>query len=102
MNARRLLVVALALALAPTAPAKGALPDVDPGEVGLDPARLSRIERAVERAIAKKQVPGAVVLVGRQGKLGYARAFGRRATTPDAEEMTRDTVFDMASLTKPM
>ena len=34
--------------------------------------------------------------------IAYARAAGRRAVEPGSEPMTRDTVFDMASLTKPV
>ncbi len=47
-------------------------------------------------------MPGAVVLVGRRGFIAYARAVGRRVVGPTPEAMTRDTVFDMASLTKPV
>ena len=47
-------------------------------------------------------MPGAVVLVGRRGMIAYAGAAGRRAVEPKPEPMTRDTVFDMASLTKPI
>ena len=36
------------------------------------------------------------------GKIAYAKAFGHRAVEPAAEPMTRDTIFDMASLTKPV
>jgi uncharacterized protein YbbC (DUF1343 family) len=56
----------------------------------------------VEQAIARKAVPGAVVLVGRRGKVVYAKAFGRRSVEPADETMTRETIFDMASLTKPV
>jgi CubicO group peptidase (beta-lactamase class C family) len=42
------------------------------------------------------------VLVGRRGRVVYARAFGRRAVEPRDEPMTRDTAFDLASLTKPV
>ncbi|MBL8206807.1 MAG: beta-lactamase family protein, partial [Blastocatellia bacterium] len=50
--------------------------------------------------IAKKQLPGAVVLVGLQGKIVYRKAFGNRALEPNVEPMTLDTIFDLASLTK--
>jgi CubicO group peptidase (beta-lactamase class C family) len=56
----------------------------------------------VDRAISGKAVPGAVVLVGRGGRLAYARASGLRSVCPRDEPMTRDTLFDMASLTKPV
>ncbi|CAN5888476.1 hypothetical protein BH23PLA1_BH23PLA1_04710 [soil metagenome] len=69
---------------------------------GLDPERLSRIDGAVEQAIEAGQVPGAVVIVGQKNEIAYAKAFGHRAIEPEAEPLTRDTVFDMASLTKPI
>jgi uncharacterized protein YbbC (DUF1343 family) len=93
---------ALAALLAAPCPARAGLPEAPPERVGMDPSRLSRIDAVVEEAISSKAVPGAVVLVGRRGYVVYARAFGRRATDPQDEPMTRDTAFDMASLTKPV
>ena len=61
-----------------------------------------RIDTAVLESIAKKECPGAVVLVGRRGKVVYRKAYGNRAVAPAVEAMTVDTVFDMASLTKPV
>jgi uncharacterized protein YbbC (DUF1343 family)/CubicO group peptidase (beta-lactamase class C family) len=78
------------------------LPMADPASRGLDPDRLKRIDGAIDRAIERGQVPGAVVVVGRRGSIAYARAAGRRAVQPNPEPMTRDTAFDMASLTKPV
>jgi uncharacterized protein YbbC (DUF1343 family)/CubicO group peptidase (beta-lactamase class C family) len=65
-----------------------------------DPARMSRIADLVADAIAARQVPGAVVMVGRGDQIAYKQAFGNRATEPSVEAMTLDTVFDLASLTK--
>ncbi|MFN3330591.1 MAG: serine hydrolase domain-containing protein, partial [Pyrinomonadaceae bacterium] len=42
------------------------------------------------------------VLVGRNGKVVYRKAFGNRALVPKVEGMTVDTIFDVASLTKPV
>jgi uncharacterized protein YbbC (DUF1343 family)/CubicO group peptidase (beta-lactamase class C family) len=83
-------------------PARAGLPEASPRTLGFDAERLFRIDGAIDRAIERKQVPGAVVLVGRRGAIAYVRAAGRRAIEPTAEAMTRDTVFDMASLTKPV
>jgi uncharacterized protein YbbC (DUF1343 family)/CubicO group peptidase (beta-lactamase class C family) len=93
-----LLVITFAVVAAN--PARGALPDADPGSLGFDVERLKRIDAAIDEAIDHKAVPGAVVLVGRRGKIAYARAAGHRALEPKLEPMTRDTIFDMASLTK--
>ncbi|WP_240911320.1 exo-beta-N-acetylmuramidase NamZ domain-containing protein [Paludisphaera soli] len=71
-------------------------------QLGFDADRLARIDAVVEKAVAEEQIPGAVVLVGRGGGVAYAKTFGRRAVEPTSEPMTRDTIFDMASLTKPI
>ena len=46
--------------------------------------------------------PGAVLVVGYQGQVVYEEAVGHAALIPSARRMTVDTVFDLASLTKPM
>jgi uncharacterized protein YbbC (DUF1343 family)/CubicO group peptidase (beta-lactamase class C family) len=91
--------VAGALAASPpkTAPP---LPVVAPESTGMLAYRLDRIDAAVGEAIGRKQLPGAVILVGRHGKVVFRRAYGQRAVEPEAEPMTTDTVFDLASLTK--
>ena len=81
---------------------QAALPEAAPASLGFDAGRLKRIDGAIDRAIEHAQVPGAVVLVGRRGAIVYARAAGRRGLEPRPEPMTRDTVFDLASLTKPV
>jgi uncharacterized protein YbbC (DUF1343 family)/CubicO group peptidase (beta-lactamase class C family) len=62
--------------------------------------RFAAIDSVVEEAIAAKQTPGAVVLVGRDDAVLYEKAYGQRAVVPAAEAMTADTIFDVASLTK--
>jgi len=64
--------------------------------------RLTAIDAAVEEAIARGDLPGAVVLVGMRDRVIYRKAFGNRAVLPSRERMTVDTVFDVASLTKPV
>ena len=54
----------------------------------------------MNEAIAAKQTPGAVVMVGRGDQVAYRQAFGNRAIEPPREPMTLDTIFDLASLTK--
>jgi uncharacterized protein YbbC (DUF1343 family)/CubicO group peptidase (beta-lactamase class C family) len=63
-------------------------------------AGFAPIAALVDAAIARHELPGAVVLVGRGEAVAYHRAFGRRAVEPSAEPMTADTIFDLASLTK--
>lgn len=82
--------------------ALAALPEADPAMLGFDPARLALIDGAVNESISRTKLPGALVLVGRHGKIAYVKAFGHRSLIPAAEPMTRDTIFDLASLTKPL
>ncbi len=63
---------------------------------------LNLIDDAVNRAIERKQTPGAVVLVGHKGRIIYHKAFGIKIAEPEPVAMTLDTIFDIASLTKPM
>jgi uncharacterized protein YbbC (DUF1343 family)/CubicO group peptidase (beta-lactamase class C family) len=71
-----------------------------PQTVGMNADKLKKIDAAVERAIAEKKLPGAVVIVGHRGKIVYRQAFGSRSLAPTTEKMTVDTIFDVASLTK--
>jgi len=63
---------------------------------------FDRIAPLVEQAIADKQLPGAVVLVGQGDQVLYRKAFGFKTYSPAAAVTTTDTVFDLASLTKPL
>ena len=80
--------------------APGATPEAS--RLGFDAERLGRLDAVVEKSVAAGEVPGAVVVVGRSGGVAYAKAFGKRAVEPSPEPMTLDTIFDMASLTKPV
>ncbi len=76
------------------------LAQVAPETIGLRAEQLNHIDNAVAAAIQAGEAPGAVVLVARHGRIGYWKAFGMRSLRPEKEPMTRDTIFDMASLTK--
>jgi uncharacterized protein YbbC (DUF1343 family)/CubicO group peptidase (beta-lactamase class C family) len=58
------------------------------------------IAALVQAAIGRRDLPGAVVLIGRGDEIVYHQAFGDRAVQPAREPMTEDTIFDIASLTK--
>ncbi len=68
---------------------------------GMDSAKLSEIDAKIHESIAAGELPGAVLWVESQGEI-YHRAYGARSLHPEREEMTRDTIFDVASLTKVM
>jgi uncharacterized protein YbbC (DUF1343 family)/CubicO group peptidase (beta-lactamase class C family) len=69
-------------------------------EVGLARQKLAGIASVVQEAIRTGKCPGAVVVVGQNGRVIYRKAFGHRALVPKELPMTLGTIFDMASLTK--
>jgi CubicO group peptidase (beta-lactamase class C family) len=60
------------------------------------------VARVLRQGVEAECFPGAVLVVGYQGKLVYEEAVGNAALIPSARRMTVDTVFDLASLTKPI
>src|SRR5262245_58212909 len=80
--------------------ARKTLPTSAPTAVGMSPAHLAYLDEIIGAEIAKKQLPGAVVLVGRQGKIVWRRVYGNRALEPQPEPMRLDSIFELASLTK--
>ncbi|MEO8659987.1 MAG: exo-beta-N-acetylmuramidase NamZ domain-containing protein [Bryobacteraceae bacterium] len=60
----------------------------------------SSFDDAINEAVRKDQIPGAVLLFGQSGRTPYVKAYGNRALVPAREAMTVDTIFDAASLTK--
>ncbi|MEK7438193.1 MAG: serine hydrolase domain-containing protein [Pseudomonadota bacterium] len=72
-----------------------------PEPPGLISARLAYIKDVFDADVAKGTIPGAVVLIARQGELAYLESFGFR----DREKqlpMTTDSIFRIASMTKPL
>jgi len=65
---------------------------------GLD---FSGINEAANEAVASGEIPGAVVMIGRGDDVLLHRAYGSRRLLPQPAPMTVDTIFDLASLTKP-
>src|SRR5260221_8748613 len=63
---------------------------------------FDKIEPEITAAISRNELPGAVVLVLHKNEVVYRKAFGSRAKEPAEVPMTADTVFDLASLTKPV
>jgi CubicO group peptidase (beta-lactamase class C family) len=64
--------------------------------------QADQISALVNDEIAKGSFPGAVVLVGQDGATLFEQAFGDQVIEPKREPMQTDTVFDLASMTKPM
>jgi len=70
--------------------------------VNRDPSRFAMIDTLVNEGVSKGDMAGAVVVVASKEDVLYAAAFGQRQIEPVPELMTLDTVFDLASLTKPI
>jgi uncharacterized protein YbbC (DUF1343 family) len=62
--------------------------------------QLAPITEIAKRAIQAGKIPGAVILIGHEGKVVYRKVFGLRVLKPKKVSMTMDTIFDIASLTK--
>ncbi|MDP9152185.1 MAG: DUF1343 domain-containing protein [Myxococcota bacterium] len=74
----------------------------DPWRGGAAALPERAIDAAVAESIAARRVPGAVVIIGRRDGVLFRRAYGLREVEPERVPMTVDTVFDLASLTKPV
>jgi CubicO group peptidase (beta-lactamase class C family) len=67
--------------------------------------KLAGVDRAIDKAIERAEVPGAVVLarMPREGELlQHESVRGFAVLRPERIPMRRDTIFDLASLTKPL
>jgi CubicO group peptidase (beta-lactamase class C family) len=70
-------------------------------DVGLSSQRLSRLTETFQRDVDAGEIPGAVVLVARNGKIAYEKAFGYQ-NREDKVPMKSDVIFRIASMSKPI
>jgi CubicO group peptidase (beta-lactamase class C family) len=77
------------------------LPSARPEDVGMSSSRLARINTALETEVAAGRIPGAVAGVMRGGKLVHLAAVGHRDPNTRAP-LSTDSLFSIASMTKPM
>jgi CubicO group peptidase (beta-lactamase class C family) len=81
---------------------KRLLPIVPASQLGFNEAKLTTaIDSIVNDAIKQKAIPGAVVLVAKDGKIAYEKAFGY-LTYDSTEPVYPETMYDLASVTKIM
>lgn len=78
------------------------LPIVAPESVGMDSLRLLVVDEIVAEGLQRDKMPGCVVMIGHRNSIVLYKAYGQRQLLPEPEPMVKDTVFDMASLTKPI
>src|SRR5580698_7886136 len=101
MAAFRILCAALCLLASSAAFAEDPLPRAKPEDVGMSSERLARISATLKADIEAGRIPGAVIAIARHGKLIALDAYGWRDKAAGVA-MTTDTIFNVASMTKPM
>lgn len=70
-----------------------------PESVGLSSDTLAKIDQLAREAIAKRATPGCVVLVAKDGRIVFEKAYGYH-TYQQKQKMSTDDIFDLASITK--
>src|SRR5436305_7473431 len=75
--------------------------DVDPGEVGLDPQRLARIDTHFRRYVDDGRLPGFQAMVSRHGRVAHFTSYGL-ADIEAGRAVEPDTIFRIYSMTKPV
>jgi serine-type D-Ala-D-Ala carboxypeptidase len=78
------------------------LSHISPEEAGMDRSRLLRADSLIFDAITSELTPGAVLVVVRDSFIVYENAWGWTRRVPDLDNMQTGTIFDLASLTKPV
>jgi CubicO group peptidase (beta-lactamase class C family) len=97
----RTIAAATALAIAMPVAAQGIPKAQSPEEVGFVATRLKRLSDRIEEGIKNNELPGAVVLIARNGKIVLFDAYGFRDKEAKAP-MKTDAIFRIASMTKPI
>ncbi|MBM3396809.1 MAG: beta-lactamase family protein [Betaproteobacteria bacterium] len=87
--------------LATTVAMAAPLPEAKPEYVGISSERLMRLTRVMQAAVDKGEIPGAVVMLARQGRLVYNQSFGMQDKAK-AIPMRNDAIFRAYSMTKPI
>jgi CubicO group peptidase (beta-lactamase class C family) len=70
-----------------------------PGNAGMDPVILAKIDQIAKKAIDGKMTPGMQILAARNGKVFYQKSFGTHDYNPECKVKDSD-IYDVASLTK--
>jgi hypothetical protein len=63
------------------------LPRANPHAVSLSSLSLSQMDGVISESIARRELPGAVVLVSRNGRIAWRKAYGNKVIDPVAEPM---------------
>jgi CubicO group peptidase (beta-lactamase class C family) len=77
-----------------------ALPYAPSETLGFIPERLQRLTAIMAGQVEEKKAPGVSMLIARHGKIAYRQSVG--ALTPGGPPMTKDAIFRIYSMTKPI
>ena len=101
MKMRLIATVIVCSLLFPASSIGDPLPTTAPESIGLSSKRLQMITETLKADIDKGVIPGAVLMISRQGKIGYFEAIG--SLDPEKKiPMTKDAIFRIYSMTKPI
>ncbi len=101
MHLQPVIALLVGLSFASSALAADPLPRAKPEDVGMSTERLGLIKTALQADIDAGKIPGAVIAIARHGKLVAFDAYGWRDKAAGLP-MTTDSIFNIASMTKPM
>ena len=77
------------------------IPTAKPEDVGMSSARLKNVKAALQAEVDKGNIPGAVVMINRKGKLVYSEAIGYQDKAGN-KPISKDSIFRIYSMTKPL
>lgn len=77
------------------------IPVAKPEDVGMSSIRLKNIKATLQAEVDKGNIPGAVVMINRKGKLVYSEAIGYQDRVAN-KPMSKDSIFRIYSMTKPL
>jgi CubicO group peptidase (beta-lactamase class C family) len=81
-------------------PSTPTLVTASPTTVGMDRSLTARLDSVMTAALAEGLAPGAVLAVGRHGRLVHMKGYGFTDYAPGATQTDARTIYDVASLTK--
>jgi CubicO group peptidase (beta-lactamase class C family) len=77
------------------------IPTAKPEDVGMSSARLKNVKASLQAEVDKGNIPGAVVMINRKGKLVYSETVGYQDKSTN-KPMSKDSIFRIYSMTKPL
>src|SRR5574343_566298 len=72
-----------------------------PADIGLNPQRTQQVVNVLQDSVDRQHIPGAVVMVARQGRIGLFEAIGQQDPAT-GKPMRTDSIFRIYSMTKPL